>query len=253
MDLSGAPDIAPNTAQPGDPPVCPTKIPEGVCDWACGGCSADDVVECPVKNEWAPTFDNGPTEATQKLLEVLRSLQAKVTFFLVGGNVAKYPEIVQLQDHDGHHLASHSWSHTAFTTLTNEEIVAEMRWTEKAIFDATGRKVKYFRPPYGDMDNRVRFVLKKLGYTVVQWTPGPFDFLHTKDPGSVPSQIIKFKDGIEAYTANIAGDVSGFITVESDETADQVAVAKAGLNVGQQSGLHLMTIASCLNDRPYAN
>lgn len=107
IDLSGAPNIVPNTAQPGNPPTCPTKIPEGVCDWACGGCSADDVVECPIKNEWAPTFDNGPTEATQKLLEALRSLQAKVTFFLVGGNVAKYPEIVQLQDHDEHHLASH--------------------------------------------------------------------------------------------------------------------------------------------------
>jgi peptidoglycan/xylan/chitin deacetylase (PgdA/CDA1 family) len=53
--------------------------------------------------------------------------------------------------------------------------VAEMRWTELAIEDATGRKVKYMRPPFGDVDNRVRFVLKKLGYTIVNWTGDKFD------------------------------------------------------------------------------
>lgn len=54
-----------------------------------------------------------------------------------------------------------------------------MRWTEKVILDATGHKVKYVRTPYGDINNRVRYVLKELGYTVVQWTRGPFDFLRT--------------------------------------------------------------------------
>lgn len=68
-----------------------------------------------------------------------------------------------------------SWSHHALTTLSNEQIVAEMKWTEKAIEDATGYRVRYMRPPYGDVDNRVRFVLKKLGYTVVDWTGDTFD------------------------------------------------------------------------------
>ncbi|KAG0019010.1 chitin deacetylase [Podila clonocystis] len=226
IDLSGAPSIVPNVAQPGNPPVCPTKVLEGVCDWVCGSCSADDVVECPVKNEWAPTFDNGPTEATKQLLEELDDLRVKATFFLVGGNVARYPEIVKKQAKARHHLGSHSWSHTAFTTLTNEQIVAEIRWTEKAILDATGCLVKYFRPPYGDMDNQ---------------------------PGSVKSQISKFKSGIKEYTKGQTR-TSGFITVESDENVDQVTVAKVALAVGLQSGLHLKTIASCLKDeRPYAN
>lgn len=42
-----------------------------------------------------------------------------------------------------------AWSHSGLTTLTNEEIVAELKWTEKYIFDHTGYKIKYFRPPYG--------------------------------------------------------------------------------------------------------
>lgn len=70
---------------------------------------------------------------------------------------------------------SRRWSHHALTTLTNEQIVAEIKWTEKAILDATGLRVRYMRPPYGDVDNRVRFVLKKLGYTVVDWGGDTFD------------------------------------------------------------------------------
>ncbi|KAG0083279.1 chitin deacetylase [Podila epicladia] len=248
INLSGAPNITLTTAQPGNPPECPTKVREGVCDWACGNCSADDVVECLDKNEWAPTFDNGPTKATPRLLDFLKKVDVKATFFVVGGNAAKYPETIMRQADDGHQLASHSWSHTAFTTLTNEQIVAEIRWTEKAIFDATRRKVKYFRPPYGDMDNRVRYVLKRLGYTIVQWTPGPFDFLHTKDPGSVKSQISKFKSAMKLHNKD-QSRTSGLITVESDETKDQVTVAKAGLKEGRRRGLDFVTIAACLKDK----
>lgn len=64
------------------------------------------------------------------------------------------------------------------TTLTNAEIVVEVRWTEKAIEEVTGQKVRYIRPPNGDVDNRVRFVLKKLGYVIVDWSGKDFD---TKD------------------------------------------------------------------------
>lgn len=56
--------------------------------------------------------------------------------------------------------------------------MVEVRWTEKAIEEATGQKVRYIRPPNGDVDNRVRFVLKKLGYTIVDWSGEDFD---TKD------------------------------------------------------------------------
>lgn len=59
--------------------------------------------------------------------------------------------------------------------MTNEQIVAEMKWTEKAIADVTGYRVKYMRPPYGDIDDRVRFVLKKMGYVVVDWGGDTFD------------------------------------------------------------------------------
>jgi len=105
IDLSGAPSIDTNT---GDPPECPAVIPDGVCYWTCEDCSAEDVVECPDKNVWGITFDDGPTPATPDLLHFLEEKNVKATFFLVGGNVIRYPETVAREAREGHHLASHT-------------------------------------------------------------------------------------------------------------------------------------------------
>ncbi|KAI9235685.1 MAG: hypothetical protein BYD32DRAFT_357780, partial [Podila humilis] len=176
VNLSGAPEIPLNMAQPGNPPTCLSKVPDSACNWLCDGCSADDVVDYPVKKEWATTFENGPTEATSEPLNVLKTMKVKATFFVIGGNVAEYPKITRywrVDDNLLNLLFKYNWSHTAFTTGTNEVIAAEVRWTEMAILDATGHKVKYVRTPYGDFDNRIRYILKELGYTAVQWTRGP--------------------------------------------------------------------------------
>jgi len=49
--LSGCSRDPTEYTQPGNPPMYPSKVPDGVCNWLCDGCSADDVVDCPVKNE----------------------------------------------------------------------------------------------------------------------------------------------------------------------------------------------------------
>jgi peptidoglycan/xylan/chitin deacetylase (PgdA/CDA1 family) len=103
------------------------------------------------------------------LLQILKEHNAKATFFVMGSNVVRNADILKQEVADGHHIASHTWSHHPLTTLTNEQIVAEVKWSEKAVRDITGLQMKYIRPPYGDIDERVRGVLKKLGYTVVDW------------------------------------------------------------------------------------
>ena len=56
------------------------------------------------------------------------------------------------------------------TSLTNEQIVAELKWTEKAIFSIIGVTPLYWRPPFGDVDNRVRAIASQLGYKTAIWT-----------------------------------------------------------------------------------
>ncbi|KAF9092856.1 chitin deacetylase [Mortierella sp. AM989] len=262
IDLSGAPSISLNS---GEPPSCPDEVEEGVCYWTCDDCSADDVVDCPDKNTWGLTFDDGPTPATPELLRYLDEQKVKASFFLIGSNVVQYPDIVQAEVKAGHHLASHTWSHRALTTLSNEQIVAEMRWTEKAIEEATGYRVRYMRPPYGDVDNRVRFVLRKLGYTVVDWTGDTFDSEDWQIPELSMSQAIaNFQHAISTYSSLANATTSsatettintskGFISLEHDHTAETVSIAKTLIPFGMKHNLQIMSVAQCLHDNsPYA-
>ncbi|KAG0216828.1 chitin deacetylase [Mortierella sp. NVP41] len=94
------------------------------------------------------------------------------TFFIVGSRVLEYPDILKEQVASGHHIGMHTWSHGGLTTLTNEQIVTEIKWTEKIIRDVTGLTMKYVLPPYDDCDNRVREILRQMGYTIVIWSQG---------------------------------------------------------------------------------
>ncbi|KAF9960350.1 chitin deacetylase, partial [Mortierella alpina] len=147
------------------------------------------------------------------------------------------------------------WSHHALTTLSNEQIVAEIKWTEKAIEEATGYRVRYMRPPYGDVDNRVRYVLKQLGYIVVDWGGDTFDSNDWKIPDMSSSAVIsRFQKSLQAYTASGANNTKGFISLEHDLSKETVAVAKAVIPFGMERNLNLMTVAQCLKDHtPYAN
>jgi len=66
--------------------------------------------------------------------------------------------------------AVHTWSHPALTTLSNEQIIAELGWTKKIIKDVLGVTPNMMRPPYGDIDDRVRAISLAMGLTPVMWT-----------------------------------------------------------------------------------
>ncbi|KAF9209620.1 chitin deacetylase [Haplosporangium sp. Z 27] len=253
INLSGAPDIGLNY---GTPPSCPAEIASNACYWTCQGCAADDIVGCPDPDVWGLTFDDGPTEVTPSLLKALQKENVKATFFLIGGNVQMHPHIVKEQLKQGHHLASHTWSHHALTTLTNEQIVAEMKWTEKAIEDATGYKVKYMRPPYGDIDNRVRFVLKKLGYIVVDWTGDAFDTNDWRIPVKQSNASYAeghFKESLLNYKSDKSLLKKGFISLEHDLSLDTIGVAQKLIPFAVENGLIIQSVANCLRDAtPYA-
>ncbi|KAI1318376.1 chitin deacetylase [Mortierella claussenii] len=246
IDLTGAPDIPKLTAAKGTPPACkpPTNPP---------ACPADDITVCKAANTWGLTFDDGPSTATPTLLDFLKTNSLKASFFLIGSNVIQHPEIVKRELTEGHHLASHTWSHTALTTLSNEEIVAEMKWTEKAVLAATGLKMKYMRPPYGDINNRVRFVLKKLGYIPVDWTGDAFD---TNDwrivPKDFPEEWVvgNFSKSLDTYVAS--PKTTGFYCLEHDVSVTTVNAALKLVPLGLTRKINFASVAGCENDpAPY--
>jgi peptidoglycan/xylan/chitin deacetylase (PgdA/CDA1 family) len=123
------------------------------------------------------TFDDGPhPENTPRILDQLRQLNAKATFFVLGRKAEKYPELVRRTLNEGHSIGTHSWSHLSAKELPcrvwTEDVVRARRFVE----DIAGCAVELFRPPYGELTPRALFSLLRSDVVVVHWSQDPKDF-----------------------------------------------------------------------------
>jgi peptidoglycan/xylan/chitin deacetylase (PgdA/CDA1 family) len=161
--------------------VCPESKCDGIdndpCFESCGNTpSPDDIYGCPQDHNWALTFDDGPSNYTNELLDILDRENVKATFCVMGAHVEQYPEVLKRAYESGHQIASHTYSHPHLMSLTNEEIIYEVKATEEAIEKVIGIKPHYIRPPFGEADVRVKALLKSMGYKVLLWNVDPTDY-----------------------------------------------------------------------------
>ncbi|KAI9282722.1 hypothetical protein BY458DRAFT_531115 [Sporodiniella umbellata] len=211
------------------------------CDWAKSGCTGNSLYQCP-KGQWGLTFDDGPSEFSPSLYDFLKSTNQKATLFMIGANVVKHPEIVKRAYEEGHEIAMHTWSHPYMTTLTNEQVVAELKWTEQAIRDIIGVSPKLFRPPYGDIDNRVRDIGDALGFTSVIWDHDTNDWMLAENAPGFKSEYIdgNFTKWIKEANSSSTGGLS----LEHDIT--QVTINAAIKNLpGLQKAYKVVTVGQC--------
>jgi len=89
--------------------------------------------------------------------------------FYIGSNVVDWPLEAQRGLADGHELCVHTWSHRYMTSLTNEEVFAEFYYTLQAIKLVAGVTPTCWRPPFGDVDDRVRSIAKLMGLRTIIW------------------------------------------------------------------------------------
>ncbi|KAF9179758.1 chitin deacetylase [Haplosporangium sp. Z 767] len=237
------------TPSHGHAPECPrSHVNKEDCWWTCNGCTApDDIIDCPGKNVWGLTFDDGPfPKTTMDLLGLLDEKKVNATFFVTGSKSTKAPWLLKETINKGHHLASHTWSHYGLTTLTNEQIVAELKWTEQFVFYHTGYRIKYFRPPYGDIDNRVRAIARELGFKTVIWTKEwDTQDWQLSEKTITSKQIVGiFKNGLKG----IQRRDKGVITLQHDGHQEMVAMARTLLTMGLENGMQPMDVARCLED-----
>lgn len=128
-----------------------------------------DGVDCRKDRCVALTFDDGPVADTRRLLRILDRKKAPATFFMLGENVAARPGVARAAADGGHLVASHSWDHPQLTTLDDAAVRDQLRRTQDAIADATGTAPFLLRPPYGDVDDRVRSLATRTGLDTVLW------------------------------------------------------------------------------------
>jgi len=105
----------------------------------------------------AMTFDDGPSKTTMvEVLELLKKYDAKATFFIVGRKINDITlPVLQRAYSEGHELANHSFSHLHMAELSDEEILREYENCQKIVRDTLGVEMYYFRPPFGNVDDRM--------------------------------------------------------------------------------------------------
>lgn len=119
----------------------------------------------------ALTFDDGPdTELTPRLLDALKKSGARATFFPIGEKVPVHPDIIRRIAAEGHEIGNHGWGHLKMTRLSERSIRDEIRRTSRALADGAGVRAKFFRPPHGLVDRRLReIVVGEDGLSTVTW------------------------------------------------------------------------------------
>jgi len=139
----------------------------------------------------ALTFDDGPHPTqTPRLLDMLKARNVKATFYVVGTNARRYPDILRRIVAEGHEIGNHTVNHPNLTKLSEEGVRQELRGTHDAIVSATGIAPKTMRPPYGAITTAQKaWIRKEFGYPSILWSVDPEDW---KKPGSsvVTSRLV---------------------------------------------------------------
>lgn len=143
-------------------------------------CTTSDDLYNPPDGVLALTFDDGPGPSSSNLYDFLKANNAssKATHFMIGGNILNTPTTMQRAASEGGLIAVHTWSHPYMTSKSNMGVLAELGWTMQIISDLNGGRLpKFWRPPYGDVDNRVRAIAKGVfGLETVPWNHDSADW-----------------------------------------------------------------------------
>lgn len=250
LDLSDVP----GKVRPVGSGVCEDAKCDGTdndeCFESCGNvATAEDIYGCNTEKTWALTFDDGPSNFTTELLDILDAAKVKATFVVMGAHAKLYPEVIRRAFQAGHQIASHTYSHPHLMSLTNEQIVDEVRATEEAIKSAIGVKPKYLRPPYGEADERVKAILKKMGYKVLMWNVDPTDYdVHMLKSGAERIQRA-FDKAVQGgpNSLNVHKD-PGYISLQHDLYKNSIAQVPLVVKKLQARGYNFMTAAECVGD-----
>lgn len=115
-------------------------------------------------------------EDTQQLIDILNKYKINTTFFVVGDWVDKYPESVKALADNGNEVMNHSLNHAHFSSLSSDEIVADITACNEKIAAITGVTPTLFRCPYGEYDDHVVSAVTGMGMTAVQWNIDSLDW-----------------------------------------------------------------------------
>ncbi len=136
------------------------------------------------------TFDDGPTpEITEWVLNLLETHRIRATFFCIGNNIEKHPEIFRKIIAAGHKIGNHTYNHLKGWKTHNSDYIRNTKACEAAIVKHSEGQIdsRLFRPPYGKIKPSQSRALRKQGYKIIMWDVISMDF----DKNSTPEKCLQ--------------------------------------------------------------
>ena len=188
----------------------------------------------------AITFDDGPSPNTLLVLDLLKKYEVKATFFCIGKNIEKHPELLTKIIQKGHIVGNHSFSHSRFFDFFRKKrVLQEIENTNELIQKITGKKVRFFRPPYGVTNPSIRKALEVTKHQVIGWNIRSMD-------GLIKSESIIYNRIINRISP-------GAIILMHDTTLQSVNVLEKVLLFLKENKYKVVSLEQLLNSKAYEN
>ena len=139
----------------------PPKIVKALFPWIIWDIETDGIIL---------TIDDGPSENTDKVLQVLSTHNIKAIFFCTGKNIEKYPDYFERMINKGHYIGNHGYSHKQLLLSSKRIHNKSFKKTDDLIKNITGKSAKLIRPPYGRFNHHTFKALKKINSTMMLWS-----------------------------------------------------------------------------------
>ena len=195
----------------------------------------EEIVLDPEKPMIALTFDDGPGDYTDRLLDILAQHRAKATFFVVGRNISGHQETLKRAAEEGHEIGSHSWGHPQLTKLTQDGIREQLTKTRDKIQEAAGVEANLLRPPYGAQNKTVRAIAGEMGVVLINWNVDPKDW--------------QLRNADKVYDAVISRVTDGDIILCHDIHATTIDAMERLIPDLQAQGYQLVTVTELLTSQ----
>lgn len=173
----------------------------------------------------ALTFDDGPSNYTDKILDVLEKYNVTATFFVVGTNLnTKYNNTMARLIKLGNEVGIHGYSHKEFTKIKQSKVVEEIEYTNK-LLKGFNIEAKYIRPPYGSINNKLKKIIE---YPIILWNVDTLDW--------------KYKDALKIYNDSIDDIHDGSIILMHDHYLSSVKALDLIIPKLQEDGYKIVNI-----------
>lgn len=192
------------------------------------------------KNQVAITFDDGPhPEFTPQVLDLLKTYQAKASFFCIGKHIETYPELFKTIISQGHLIGNHTYSHSnSFGFFSTAKVISELERTNTIVKTISNINLKFYRPAFGVTNPNIKKALQIIGLQSIGWSKRSLDTTNLSE-----------KKVLERVTRNLK---KGDVILLHDTSQKSVAVLEQLLLFLQEKNLEVVTIDTLFDIDAYA-